>query len=95
MTAVPRLLEKVYDKIYAKGNDLKGLKKILFYWSVKIGLKYDPNQKNNIVYNIKHWIAYKLVLSKWKMALGGIWKLYVLEALLFSLDWLGFLVLRE
>ena len=71
MTAVPRLLEKVYDKIYAKGNDLKGLKKILFYWSVKIGLKYDPNEKYNFVYKIKHWIAYKLVLSKWKMALGG------------------------
>ena len=71
MTAVPRLLEKVYDKIYAKGNDLKGLKKILFYWSVKIGLKYDPNEKYNFVYKIKHWIAYKTVLSKWKMALGG------------------------
>ena len=71
MTAVPRLLEKVYDKIYAKGNDLKGLKKILFYWSVKIGLKYDPNEKYNFVYKIKHWIAYKIVLSKWKMALGG------------------------
>ncbi len=71
MTAVPRLLEKVYDKIYAKGNDLIGLKKILFYWSVKIGLRYDPNEKYNFVYKIKHWIAYKLVLSKWKMALGG------------------------
>ena len=71
MTAVPRLLEKVYDKIYAKGNDLKGLKKILFYWSVKIALKYDPNDKYNFVYKIKHWIAYRLILSKWKMALGG------------------------
>ena len=71
MTAVPRLLEKVYDKIYAKGNDLKGLKKILFYWSIKVGLKYDPNDKYNIIYNIRHWIAYKLILSKWKMALGG------------------------
>ncbi len=71
MTAVPRLLEKVYDKIYAKGNDLIGLKKILFYWAVKVGLEYDPNEKYNIVYNIKHWIAYKLILSKWKMALGG------------------------
>ena len=71
MTAVPRLLEKVYDKIYAKGNDLIGLKKILFYWSVKIGLRYDPNEKYNFVYKIKHWIAYKLVLSKWKKALGG------------------------
>ncbi len=71
MTAVPRLLEKVYDKIYAKGNDLKGLKKTLFYWAVEVGLKYDPNHKSNIVYNIKHWIANKLILSKWKMALGG------------------------
>ena len=71
MTAVPRLLEKVYDKIYVKGNDLKGLKKILFYWSVKIALKYDPNDKYNFVYKIKHWIAYRLILSKWKMALGG------------------------
>jgi len=71
MTAVPRLLEKVYDKIYAKGNDLKGLKKNLFYWAVEVGLKYDPNHKSNILYNIKHWIAYKLILSKWKNALGG------------------------
>lgn len=71
MTAVPRLLEKVYDKIYAKGNELAGLKKTLFYWAVEVGLKYDPNDKSNIVYNIKHWIAYKLILSKWKKALGG------------------------
>ena len=71
MTAVPRLLEKVYDKIYAKGNELVGLKKTLFYWAVEVGLKYDPNYKSNIVYNIKHWIAYKLILSKWKKALGG------------------------
>ena len=71
MTAVPRLLEKVYDKIYAKGNELTGLKKNLFYWAVEVGLKYDPNHKSNIVYNIKHWIANKLILSKWKMALGG------------------------
>lgn len=71
MTAVPRLLEKVYDKIYARGNDLKGLKKILFFWAVDVGLKYDPNHKSNIVYNIKHWLANKLILSKWKTALGG------------------------
>ena len=71
MTAVPRLLEKVYDKIYAKGNDLKGIKKSLFFWAVKLGLKYDPNQKSDLIYNIKHWIANKLILSKWKTALGG------------------------
>jgi long-chain acyl-CoA synthetase len=71
MTAVPRLLEKVYDKIFTKGNDLKGLKKSLFFWAVELGLKYDPNDKSDLIYNIKHWIANKLILSKWKTALGG------------------------
>ena len=71
MTAVPRLLEKVYDKIYAKGNDLKGIKKSVFFWAVELGLKYDPNHKSDLIYNIKHWIANKLILSKWKTALGG------------------------
>jgi long-chain acyl-CoA synthetase len=71
MTAVPRLLEKVYDKIYAKGNDLKGIKKSLFFWAVELGLKYDPSHKSDLIYNIKHWIANKLILSKWKKALGG------------------------
>ena len=71
MTAVPRLLEKVYDKIFAKGNDLKGIKKSLFFWAVELGLKYDPNHKSDLIYNIKHWIANKLILSKWKTALGG------------------------
>jgi long-chain acyl-CoA synthetase len=71
MTAVPRLLEKVYDKIFAKGNDLKGIKKSLFFWAVELGLKYDPNDKSDLIYNIKHWIANKLILSKWKTALGG------------------------
>ena len=70
MTAVPRLLEKVYDKIFAKGNDLKGIKKSLFFWAVELGLKYDPNDKSDLIYNIKHWIANKLILSKWKTALG-------------------------
>ena len=71
MTAVPRLLEKVYDKIYAKGNELKGLKKSLYFWAVEVGLKYDPYDRSDFIYNIKHWIAKKLILSKWKMALGG------------------------
>ena len=71
MTAVPRLLEKVYYKIFAKGNDLKGIKKSLFFWAVELGLKYDPNHKSDLIYNIKHWIANKLILSKWKTALGG------------------------
>ena len=71
MTTVPRLLEKVFDKIYSKGNNFKGIKKKLFFWSVEVGLKYDPNNKSDLIYNTKHWRANKLILSKWKTALGG------------------------
>ena len=71
MTAVPRLLEKVYDKIYSKGQELKGIKKKLFYWAVKLGLKYEPYGKNGFWYEFKLKIARKLVFSKWKEALGG------------------------
>jgi len=46
MTAVPRLLEKVYDKIYATGSDLSGIKKMLFFWAVDLGLKYEPYGQN-------------------------------------------------
>lgn len=70
MTAVPRLLEKVYEKIYNKGNEFSGLKKKIFFWSIKVALKFEP-YNNNLIYLIKHWIAKKLVLSKWKNALGG------------------------
>jgi len=71
MTAVPRLLEKVYDKIYAKGEELNGIKQKLFYWAVEIGLQYEPYGQNGFIYNLKHAIAKKLILSKWKEGLGG------------------------
>jgi long-chain acyl-CoA synthetase len=71
MTAVPRLLEKVYDKIYAKGEELSGIKQKLFYWAVNIGLKYEPYGQNGTWYEFKLKIANKLILSKWKDALGG------------------------
>ena len=71
MTAVPRLLEKVYDKIYAKGEELSGIKQKLFYWAVNIGLKYEPYGQNGAWYEFKLKIAKKLILSKWKDALGG------------------------
>lgn len=71
MTAVPRLLEKVYDKIYAKGNELNGIKKILFFWAVKIALQFEPYNQMGVFYNFKLAIAKKLILSKWKAALGG------------------------
>ena len=71
MTAVPRLLEKVYDKIYARGAELTGIKQKLFYWAVDLGLQYEPYGKNGALYEFKLKIAKKLILSKWKEALGG------------------------
>jgi long-chain acyl-CoA synthetase len=70
-TTVPRLLEKVYEKIMAKGNELKGIKRALFFWSVALGTHYDFNNKGSIFYRIKLGIARKLVFSKWREALGG------------------------
>ena len=71
MTAVPRLLEKVYDKIYARGAELTGIKQKLFYWAVDLGLQYEPYSKNGAWYEFKLKIAKKLILSKWQEALGG------------------------
>lgn len=71
MTAVPRLLEKVYDKIIAKGTTLTGIKKKLFFWAVAVGLKYEPYGQNGWWYDQKLTIARKLIFSKWKAALGG------------------------
>ena len=69
-TAVPRLIEKVYDKIIHKGEELKGFKKSLFFWAVKIGEQYEVTGRS-FFYNIKLAIARKLIFSKWQEALGG------------------------
>ncbi len=71
MTAVPRLLEKVYDKIIAKGSDLTGVKKKLFFWAVELGLQWEPYSKNGWWYETKLKLARKLIFSKWQEALGG------------------------
>lgn len=71
MTAVPRLLEKVYDKIYAKGGELTGIKRKLFFWAVDVGLAYEPYGQNGWWYELKLKIARKLIFSKWQEALGG------------------------
>jgi long-chain acyl-CoA synthetase len=68
---VPRLIEKIYDKIVAKGFALSGIKKQLFFWAVNLGLKYAPDQNMGAVYNFKLKIARKLIFSKWQAALGG------------------------
>ena len=71
MTAVPRLLEKVYDKIYARGAELSGIKQKLFYWAVDLGLQYQPMEKMEPGMSLKLKIARKLIFSKWQEALGG------------------------
>ena len=69
-TAVPRLIEKVYEKIISKGEELTGIKRKLFFWAVKIGDQYDVVNRS-FWYNIKLAVARKLIFSKWQEALGG------------------------
>jgi long-chain acyl-CoA synthetase len=69
-TAVPRLLEKVFDKIMAKGDELTGIKRKLFFWAVGLAEEYDVVGKSGW-YNFKLKIARKLIFSKWQEALGG------------------------
>jgi long-chain acyl-CoA synthetase len=71
MTGVPRLIEKVYEKIIAKGSELTGVKKKLFFWAVEVGLKYEPYGANGFWYELQLKLARKLIFSKWKAGLGG------------------------
>lgn len=68
-SSVPRLLEKVYDRIVAKGSELTGIKKKLFFWSLDLGLRYEED--NGWWYDFQLSIARKLVFKKWREALGG------------------------
>jgi len=68
---VPRLLEKVYDRIMGKGQELTGIKKKLFFWAVDIGNQYEVNKNQGWLYNAKLALANKLVFSKWREGLGG------------------------
>ncbi len=70
-TGVPRLIEKVYEKIIAKGSDLTGIKKKLFFWAVELGLKYEPYGANGWWYETQLKLARKIIFSKWKEGLGG------------------------
>jgi len=69
--SVPRVLEKTFDKIIAKGKDLSGIKKQIFFWAVNIGYKYQENNSRRFLYNIQLKLLRKLVFSKWLEALGG------------------------
>ncbi len=68
---VPRLLEKVYEKIMAKGSELTGIKRKLFYWAVALGNQYDNTKNQGAWYNFQLAIANKLIFNKWREALGN------------------------
>ena len=70
-STVPRLLEKVYDKIVAKGEELTGVKRKLFFWALALGHKYELDGKNGAWYELQLKLANKLIFSKWREALGG------------------------
>lgn len=69
--SVPRLIERVYEKITATGEKLTGFKRKIFDWSMRIANTYELNNKNSLWYKIQHKIADKLVFSKWREAVGG------------------------
>jgi long-chain acyl-CoA synthetase len=77
MTAVPRLYEKIYDKIILKGQELTGIKKKLFFWAVNLGLRYEPYGANGWWYEKQLGLARKLIFSKWQAVLGGELKMMV------------------
>jgi long-chain acyl-CoA synthetase len=92
-TSVPRLLERVYDKIIGKGKDLPYIKKQIFFWAVNLGMRYNPH-KNSLWYNIRLKIARKLIFSKWKEVLGNNLEIIVsggaaLQARLATIFWAG------
>jgi long-chain acyl-CoA synthetase len=70
-TTVPRLLEKVYERIMAKGAALGGIKKMLFNWSIGVAKNYQIQQPQSIAYKAQLALADKLIFSKWRDALGG------------------------
>ena len=70
-TTVPRLLEKVFERIMTTGSQLTGIKRKLFFWSVHLAEKFDTPEANSSLYKLKLAIANKLVFSKWREALGG------------------------
>lgn len=70
-TTVPRLLEKVYEKIMQKGSELKGIKRKLFFWAHRLAVKFEINKNRGFFYNFQLSIANKLIFDKWREALGN------------------------
>jgi long-chain acyl-CoA synthetase len=70
-TTVPRLLEKVYERIMTTALELKGIKRALFFWALELGKKYDNTVKGSMGYRLQLWLANKIIFNKWREALGG------------------------
>lgn len=70
-TTVPRLLEKVYERIMNTAMELKGIKRALFFWALNLGKQYDNAKPGNPWYRLQLWLANKIIFSKWREALGG------------------------
>lgn len=70
-TAVPRVLERIYDGIIAKGKQLKGIKRRIFSWALRVGERFDYSKKYHFIYRLQLYIVDKLVFSKWREGLGG------------------------
>jgi long-chain acyl-CoA synthetase len=77
LTTVPRLLEKIYDRIMNTGRKLKGIRRFIFFWAVNLGLKYEMYEVNGWFYGLQLRLARKLVFSKWREAVGGNMKVIV------------------
>ena len=71
LAVVPRLLEKIFDKIVDQGSKLSGIKKSLFFWALTLAEKYEPYQRNGKWYHFKLKIANKIIFKKWREALGN------------------------
>jgi long-chain acyl-CoA synthetase len=69
--AVPRVLEKVLERIVAAGEKLTGLKKKIFGWSLRLAERYELNGANGLWYELQRKVANKIVYKKWRAAVGG------------------------
>jgi len=76
-TTVPRVIERIYDRIVAKGDDLSGVKKLMFFWALRLGEAYHPEQKNGLWYALKLKLARRLVFSQWQRSFGGSMKFII------------------
>jgi long-chain acyl-CoA synthetase len=70
-SAVPRIIEKIYERILARGEQLPGIQRLIFFWAINLGLDYDPDGKVPWYQRSQLWIADRLIFEKWRDSVGG------------------------